>query len=670
MFGAFSFGIMCWGGGCDFSVYHGGVSPPGGVMAGLGRKGWGAFPLGGIVSCLQKGGGMTIIIRRHPLNARFYATLVRDYADKMKAEGYINDDAPPIHLQATDETYTTWYAIGGATRCEAFLLAWSEDPKNLKLLAFVKSGGFNAIYYAFDMPENITVHLVEELNDKNGLGASNTVMQKLVSVPMYQKKYSEYCVAMEKVDVDETVEDHKTLSEVEFVRKETSLYTSDVEWKRSTAIHSALAGFTVGGESLLEAASAYFGKYVKILAMQNTEKQRSLIKYIGDLTMKILPQRRGDGKGKSVAYPELWLAAFKLTFETTDGVPFVQLSDTSLTKLSDTVDRIDCGAAAVPEDNTPVSKKQKGKKGEVVPVESSGRKIGINNLDKIEMSIAAAKHKLMQGSIETMREHINTGRMRLLEAVFRGCVLPVSITSTAGTTTQKQLKGIVAVCNYVEKKIWELHTAGAGFASANAQDVDVDEEVAEAHENTGPAFVLPVDAKCMHNLMEKPSKAVVIRQCIGTNLTKRLVVGASIVVKNNKDRLVVDAKKVWRAATLAEALAEFVASSGYLPEELITCFGLRVNCNGIDTYVQPTIESIIVLLAQHRCISTTAPCIIAELTAADDSSGNTAEDVVTHGMHLLRYKCCVNRLLASIGSKAHRRVTVDVLYELVRRRKS
>jgi len=223
-------------------------------------------------------------------------------------------------------------------------------------------------------------------------------------------------------------------------------------------------------------------------------------------------------------------------------------------------------------------------------------------------------------------------------------MLDVSITSSAGATTSKQLEGIQAVCNYVEKKIWELHTAGAGFASAFPQDVDVDEEVAEAHENTGPAFVLPVDAKCMHSLMEKPSKALVIRQCMGTNFTKRLVVGASIVVKNNKDRLVVDARKVWRAATLAEALAEFVASSGYLPEELITCFGLRVNCNGIDTYVpQPTIESIIVLLAQHRCISTTAPCIIAELTAADDSSdiADAAEDVVTRGVHLLRYKYCV-----------------------------
>ena len=490
---------------------------------GVGSEGWGVFPLGGIVSCLQTGGGVAkIIIRRHPLNARFYETLVRDYADKMKAEGYINDDAPPIHLQAMDETYTTWYAIGGATRCEAFTLAWSEEPDNLKLLAFVKSGGFNAIYYSHSMPENIVVHLVEELNDKNGLGASNTVMQKLVSVPMYQKKYSEYCVTMENVDVEESVEDHKTLSEVEFVRKETSLYTSDVEWKRSTAIHSALAGFTIGGESLLEAANAYFGKYVKILAMQNIEKQRSMIKYLGDLTMKILPQRRSDGKGKSVAYPELWLAAFKLTFETTDGVPFVQLSDNSLTKLSDTVDRIDCGADAVPEDNTPVSKKQKGKKGEVVPLESSGRKFGINNLDKIEMSIASAKQKLLQGTIEPISEHINTGRMRLVEAVFRGCMLDVSITSSAGTTTSKQLKGILAVCNYVEKKIWELHTAGAGFASAFPQDVEVNGEVAEAHDATGPAFVLPVDAKCMHSLMEKPSKALVLRQCMGRTLRNAL----------------------------------------------------------------------------------------------------------------------------------------------------
>jgi hypothetical protein len=150
------------------------------------------------------------------------------------------------------------------------------------------------------------------------------------------------------------------------------------------------------------------------------------------------------------------------------------------------------------------------------------------------------------------------------------------------------------------------------------------------------------------------------------------VVGASIVVKNNKERLVVDASKVWRAATLAEALAHFVASTSLTPEQLIDCFGLQVDVVTTPPYEPATMESVGVLLPHQRCISVTGPCIIAELATADDSSGNTdaAEDVVTHGMHLLRYKCCVNRLSASIGSKAHRRVTVDVLYELARRRKS
>ena len=626
---------------------------------GVGSEAWGAFPLDGIISCLQTGGALSkIIIRRHPLNARFYTTLVRDYADKMKAEGYINDDAPPIHLQAMDDSYTMWYAIGGATRCEAFILAWSEDPTNLKLLAFVKTGGFNAIYYSFNMPDNITLHLVEELNDKNGLGASNTVMQKLLSVPMYQKKYSEYCVTTERKANDGGDLDDKVLTEVEFVRKETSLYGSDVEWKRSMAIHSALAPFTIAGESLLQAANAYFGTYVKILAMQNTEKQRSLIKYIGDMTTKILPQRRADGKGKGIAYPDIWLAAFKLAFESTDAVPFVQLSDNSMNKLSDTVDRIDCEADAEPEQRpfsftTPGSKRQKGKKGEAVPLESSGRKIGISNLDKIEMSIASAKQKLMQGTIEPMSEHINTGRMRLLEAVFRGGVLDVNITSSAGTTTSKQLKGLPAVCNYVEKKIWELHTAGAGFASTFPQDADVAEvEVAEAHEKTGPAFVLPVDVKCMHNLMEnKPSKALIIRQLMGTNFTKRLVVGATIVVKNNTNRLVVNASQVWKAPTLAEALTQFVASSSSTPEQLILSFGLhkdKVDTIDDEVYLADrtraaTFDLVGLMLARQRSIASTAPCIIAELTAADDSSDITdaAEDVVTRGVHLLRYEYCV-----------------------------
>jgi len=87
------------------------------------------------------------------------------------------------------------------------------------------------------------------------------------------------------------------------------------------------------------------------------------------------------------------------------------------------------------------------------------------------------------------------------------------------------------------------------------------------------------------------------------------------------------------------------------PEQLILSFGLHKDkVDTIDDEVfladrtrAATIESVGLMLARQRSIASTAPCIIAELTAADDSSdiADAAEDVVTRGVHLLRYKYCV-----------------------------
>ena len=129
-------------------------------------------------------------ITRHPLNDRTYHELEKNYCDRMLKDGYDNDDAGAISLQATDGSRRTWLAIGGATRCKAFERAYAKEADNVQLLAFIRDGGFKATFYTEAMPEEVVVWLVEELKVRNGLGVTNTLMQKILNVQRYQDSFS------------------------------------------------------------------------------------------------------------------------------------------------------------------------------------------------------------------------------------------------------------------------------------------------------------------------------------------------------------------------------------------------------------------------------------------------------------------------------------------------
>ena len=89
-----------------------------------------------------------IKIFRHPLNDRRYEELEKQYAKRMLVDGYDNEDAGAISLVPTNSSRTTWWAIGGATRCKAFEIACAQVPDNEQLRAFIKNGGFKVSYYS------------------------------------------------------------------------------------------------------------------------------------------------------------------------------------------------------------------------------------------------------------------------------------------------------------------------------------------------------------------------------------------------------------------------------------------------------------------------------------------------------------------------------------------
>ena len=127
------------------------------------RYGINAEEVGGdrILPCKLDGNGHPDvnkkIIERHPLNDRRYKELENQYAKRMLTDGYDNEDAGAMSLVATDSSRKLWLAIGGATRCQAFLNAYAIQPDNLQLDAFIKAGGYKASYYKESMPD-VVVH--------------------------------------------------------------------------------------------------------------------------------------------------------------------------------------------------------------------------------------------------------------------------------------------------------------------------------------------------------------------------------------------------------------------------------------------------------------------------------------------------------------------------------
>ena len=173
-----------------------------------------------------------------------------------------------------------------------------------------------------------------------------------------------------------------------------------------------------GKQSLLAVCEKWFSEWADVLSLQDTEKTRSMAKYLAELSAKVIPSRFSEGKGKCAKYPALFFELFKLSIASTDGTPTVLMTEHALTHLNDSVGYVD---ESPPPISIPAAKKlpkakakSKGMKrkattydtepepdiGEIItepePVSkeqvlaAAKRKVGINRLDQLEIGVTEA----------------------------------------------------------------------------------------------------------------------------------------------------------------------------------------------------------------------------------------------------------------------------------------
>ena len=536
------------------------------------RYGINAEEVGGdrILPCKLDGNGHPDvnkkIIERHPLNDRRYKELENQYAKRMLTDGYDNEDAGAISLVATDSSRKSWLAIGGATRCQAFLNAYAIQPDNLQLDAFIKAGGYKASYYKESMPDVVVHWLVEELNVRNGLGVTNTLMQKVLSVPRYVAAFN---AANEGKDPKERLAPGTTEyveAQWEYVQAATPIYGSQIEWKKVHVLHGTLSNNSVDEDgksmTLLGYMKEYYESHVDPLGMQQVEQSRNIVKYMNDLLSRIVPSRSAAGKGRCAKYPELAAQAIKLSLVSNDGIPRVHVQDAHLGRVNDTFTYADSGEGA--EADEPLKKKQKKK--QVQGSESSSGKQGLNRLDVIEDAIKDMLKKLKQRSISPKLATINVCRRRLLEFVFRGATMDVRITGKEGKEDKKTLKTLDQAVSHFVQVCMNVHTAE--LEAHYPVDVENHADAAEdaSHEEGGvpsPAFILSVPIEVIKHVSDHAPFSI-IRPNLGTNMVRRLRPNIFVELKNNKSRICAEVARIEKAPS-ANALLDNLLANGVVP---------------------------------------------------------------------------------------------------------
>ena len=505
------------------------------------------------------------IVERHPLNNRQYDDLAEEYAQRFEQEGYSNNDAGAIHLMSSDERNVTFRALGGATRCEMAILVAVRAPDHPNLIDFLRTGGFKCVYYSHRLPEELQVLLVEELNDKNELGCSNTIMQKVNSVPRYMEMF---CAFNDGENGDHIPSSSTAYGEAQWLwlKQRTSLYASEIEWKKTQSLYQTLMGAfiprpnPVAGSadmSLLEFMDSFYRKSVSILKMQQLERTRNLPKYLSDLLAKFLPLRVGSGKGKGERYPEL--AAIALTFSliSKDSTPHLLLNDALLGNLVATCSFSD----DAPQAANPKAKAKSKRRARVLDAEADA-KVGVNKLDQIEDMINAFKQKLATDSTELQHDVVAKVRSKLLEFVFRNTAVDVTVVQNDGKRTQKKLKTLPEAIAHFSKYMEMVHLSAIA-ANVNFEMPEQEVEGSAGGENCGgdasgdgPAFSIPVGMEIIRNIGMRTSHSWwFVRPHAGTNMTKRLQLGANVEVKNNAVR---------RQGVVAELVREDNANVGEL----------------------------------------------------------------------------------------------------------
>ena len=167
--------------------------------------------------------------------------------------------------------------------------------------------------------------------DMTGLGAQNTVMQKINAVPRF---LSDYQLVMKSDQADEYDDPW------DYTKQSSDLFESEITWKKANIFQANVKDILLENDvPLIDSCNTYFNEHADILAVQAQERGRNLLKYLADLSGKLLPCRHLDQRGLCKKYPDLFLEFYKLTMPTvSDGIPQILLTDANLMRLNDTVE--------------------------------------------------------------------------------------------------------------------------------------------------------------------------------------------------------------------------------------------------------------------------------------------------------------------------------------------
>lgn len=178
------------------------------------------------------------------------------------------------------------------------------------------------------------------------------------------------------------------------MKGETDLYDAELVWKKATTLYNMLTSSSnmVDNKSLLAIAEEIWNAKAKILDMQQVDLQRNYVRYLCDLSAKLLPSRAITGRGRNKSYPRLWIEVFKLSIHSTDCTPCILITESVLSKIADTVAYVGCYDDAECHDAKPKKKKAK--------IGDTNTKLPVNKFDQIELAFHASELALRSKGVE------------------------------------------------------------------------------------------------------------------------------------------------------------------------------------------------------------------------------------------------------------------------------
>ena len=282
----------------------------------------------------------------------------------------------------------------------------------------------------------------------------------------------------------------------EWTKSQTSIYTSELEWKKASVACTIFKHTYFNGDTqvtLAETFSEYFSGFCDILTLQNQERNRNVLKFVCDFSSKLVPPRTLEQRGTCQKYPELLLEGLKLCIPTTDGIPQIQMTEKELNNMNTTcvyitenipveqptattteVSKTKTGKGkgqgrGCPRLATLAAKRQRNKQAEPKEAEpdeddqplvkANTRKVGLNKLDIIERAVAQVLAKLAENDIGVKGDIIGMMRRKLLEFVMRGGVMTVQV---VGGNKKKELKDLDSAVDHFVTTVYGIHAATVG----------------------------------------------------------------------------------------------------------------------------------------------------------------------------------------------------------------